>query len=269
MKGIVYSIDRYVSFKDHEGITRTGRIDRYIHPLASVTDKDYLIYVIDSLDETDGHKSYNVPGMNIIGYVKKEDAMNSLSKGEEMSSVVTIYEIGDHVTVRSNSGKFWTGRIISVKRDYTDFENNMYEIKNYLGKIYTIRQKNIIGLKLPDDIEKSFPPLKPYKLTHDKVIFNGPATIVIWKDGSKTISKCSEDDIFDSEKAIAICFMKRALGEREAKKILKKEVAEYELNTETISELGKSFCKGLLSGFMAKITISPETKIDHKKEDTE
>lgn len=40
-----------------------------------------------------------------------------------------------------------------------------------------------------------------------KVIFNDPATIVIWTDGTKTIVKCSEDDIYDPEKwlAMAIC----------------------------------------------------------------
>lgn len=100
------------------------------------------------------------------------------------------------------------------------------------------------------------------KFDYDKIIFNGPATIVIWKDGSKTISKCSEDDVFDPEKAVAICFMKRALGDRPAKKILKKEVSKYELSIETISEFGKSFCEGFLSGLMGKTTLIP--KIDPK-----
>lgn len=30
-----------------------------------------------------------------------------------------------------------------------------------------------------------------------KVIFNGPATIVFWKDGSKTVVKCHNDDTYD------------------------------------------------------------------------
>lgn len=33
--------------------------------------------------------------------------------------------------------------------------------------------------------------------TIKKVIFNGPATIIFWADGSKTVVKCHEDDAYD------------------------------------------------------------------------
>jgi hypothetical protein len=46
----------------------------------------------------------------------------------------------------------------------------------------------------------------------EKVIFNDPATIVIWKDGSKTVTKCGELDIYDPEKGLAMCFAKKLLG---------------------------------------------------------
>ena len=42
-----------------------------------------------------------------------------------------------------------------------------------------------------------------------EVKFNYPATIVFWKDGTKTMVKLQEGDIFDSDKAIAMCFMKK------------------------------------------------------------
>lgn len=48
----------------------------------------------------------------------------------------------------------------------------------------------------------------------EKVIFNDPATIVIWGDGSKTMVKCQGDDKFDPEKGLALCFMKKALGNK-------------------------------------------------------
>lgn len=44
------------------------------------------------------------------------------------------------------------------------------------------------------------------------IIFNGPATIVFWKDGTKTMVKCDEKDISDKSKAIALCFMKKMFG---------------------------------------------------------
>ena len=47
-----------------------------------------------------------------------------------------------------------------------------------------------------------------------KVIFNAPATIVYWDDGSKTVVKCSENDTFDWEKGLAMAIAKKALGDQ-------------------------------------------------------
>ena len=44
-----------------------------------------------------------------------------------------------------------------------------------------------------------------------KVIFNNPATIVIWKDGTKTVVKCNGEK-FDQEKGLAMAISKRALA---------------------------------------------------------
>ena len=55
--------------------------------------------------------------------------------------------------------------------------------------------------------------IKPY-FEIKKVIFNNPATIVYWKDGTKTVVKCGKDDTFDEEKGLALCFMKKALGNK-------------------------------------------------------
>ena len=46
----------------------------------------------------------------------------------------------------------------------------------------------------------------------DRVIFNNPATIIIWKDGSKTIVKKSEDDQWDPEKGFCMAIIKKLYG---------------------------------------------------------
>lgn len=46
------------------------------------------------------------------------------------------------------------------------------------------------------------------------VIYNDPATIIFWGDGTKTIVKCQEGDIYDSEKGLAIAIAKKALGNK-------------------------------------------------------
>lgn len=45
-------------------------------------------------------------------------------------------------------------------------------------------------------------------------IFAPPATIVYWSDGSKTIVKCSEKDVFDPEKGLAMAIAKRCGGNK-------------------------------------------------------
>lgn len=44
-----------------------------------------------------------------------------------------------------------------------------------------------------------------------QVIFNNPATIVIWLDDSKTVVKCKNEP-YDPEKGLAMCIAKRAMG---------------------------------------------------------
>lgn len=46
------------------------------------------------------------------------------------------------------------------------------------------------------------------------VIFNGPATIVQWTDGTKTVVKCSKGENFDPEKGLAMAIAKKALGNK-------------------------------------------------------
>ena len=52
------------------------------------------------------------------------------------------------------------------------------------------------------------------KSTIENVIFNDPATIVFWADGSKTVVKCGEGDTFDPEKGLAMAISKKYLGNK-------------------------------------------------------
>lgn len=45
-----------------------------------------------------------------------------------------------------------------------------------------------------------------------KVIFNDPATIVLWSDGTKTVVKCGPEDTFDMEKGLAMAIVKKMAG---------------------------------------------------------
>ena len=50
------------------------------------------------------------------------------------------------------------------------------------------------------------------KLKARRGVFNPPATVVLWEDGSKTVVKCDKDDEYNVMTGIALCYMKKALG---------------------------------------------------------
>lgn len=47
-----------------------------------------------------------------------------------------------------------------------------------------------------------------------KVYFNDPVTVVLWADGTKTIVRCQEGDVYSKETGLALCFAKKALGNK-------------------------------------------------------
>ncbi len=71
------------------------------------------------------------------------------------------------------------------------------------GKLST---KGFIAL---EDFQKVVEELKPVGIKN--VIFNPPATIVLWNDGTKTVVK-AENEVFDKEKGLAMAICKRTNG---------------------------------------------------------
>lgn len=53
-----------------------------------------------------------------------------------------------------------------------------------------------------------------FRHTIEKVIFNDPATIVFWSDGTKTVVKTQNGETFDPEKGLAMAMAKRAFGNK-------------------------------------------------------
>lgn len=57
---------------------------------------------------------------------------------------------------------------------------------------------------------------KPKEVKITNVIFNPPATIVFWSDGTKTVVKCNNSvfETFDPEKGLAMAIAKKVLGNK-------------------------------------------------------
>ena len=105
--------------------------------------------------------------------------------------------------------------------------------------------------------------VKPYlnfnrNTTIKNVIFNNPATIVLWTDGTKTVVKCQNDEIFDPEKGLAMAIAKKAFGNKgnycnEIKKWTEKyeEPSAIKVDSEvsSISDVAKSFKEAVEKAF--------------------
>ena len=81
------------------------------------------------------------------------------------------------------------------------------------------------------------------------VKFSGPATIVFWTDGTKTVVKCRNGDKFDPEKGIAMACAKKLMGNEDgyhkditkyAKPVKKSEPPE---DTEELRFIVSSSCR--------------------------
>lgn len=72
-----------------------------------------------------------------------------------------------------------------------------------------------------------------------KVIFNDPATIVYWKDCTKTVVKCEKEE-YDPEKGLAMAIAKKALGNQgNYFEVFKKWIGEDKLFPEKKKEKKK------------------------------
>lgn len=102
-----------------------------------------------------------------------------------------LYKIFDiEITISKDELNTITLRKKNERRNEMPFENHFYF--DYSKITYTEPIKAIPSIK--------------------NVIFNDPATIVIWQDGSKTVVKCQDGEIYDPEKGLAMAISKKALG---------------------------------------------------------
>lgn len=94
-------------------------------------------------------------------------------------------------------------------------------------------------------------PEKNNSMVPNQIIFNPPATIVFWKDGTKTVVKCSEGEKFDPYTGFCYAFTEHFLGSiSRIKKLCQKSSTGLPEASESIVEEEK--CDGPMSSFEKK-----------------
>lgn len=80
---------------------------------------------------------------------------------------------------------------------------------------------------------------EPFKLENEivKVTFNDPATIVHWRDGTKTVTKAHNGDKFNPETGLALCIVRYMTNNRNYSKVFDKwlpKTCKYEIGTKNV-----------------------------------
>ena len=112
-----------------------------------------------------------------------------------------------------------------------------------------------------------------YRPEIKNVIFNDPATIVFWTDGTKTVVKCQEGDEFDPEKGLTMAIAKKVYGNKSSYcNVIKKWCDPYHEKEKEkndlvakICDLGKKTSAALAALDMAEAAIANAKEQEEKK----
>ena len=99
-----------------------------------------------------------------------------------------------------------------------------------------------------------------YSLNVSKIIFNPPATIVFWEDGTKTVVKCAAEDEFNEYYGFLVALGKKVYeSNSQIKKLIDKKAERHEnkkgekdipgVSMDSLTEALEYLCKGTFDGY--------------------
>lgn len=166
--------------------------------------------------------------MDYITNDVKRDLMNKLKKG----SIVKYSKIdGERFVI---DAFYYKEPLVGIRRIYAN--------GNISSKILWADPEYIVPTTLDEAHNYCMhDTVNSSRMMIKKVIFNNPATIVLWSDGSKTVVKSYLDD-YDPEKGLAMAIAKKSLGNEGNyynvfKKWLPKDDEAIETDQTSIGEL--------------------------------
>ena len=178
-------------------------------------------YIVDHIEISQSLRSMNKGTLYYRVYVTDmNDNLRNLYPDDKIYNCLAVDPCNDPNGKEENSMCMSKVKDTCVPTKLTEIEITYDDVAKYcqndisitkqaakvlLNSIYGIHSKT-----LKEEIQmktKSRSACNPIK----KVIFNDPATIVFWKDGTKTIVKCQEGATFDPEKGLAMAISRHFL----------------------------------------------------------
>lgn len=203
---------------------------------------DHLGDVFSETGAKDFKSPTRVEGTDLIAY----GLFDSLDVFQIILDALNHYR---ELFLATNDKKYWWQMIQLLPTSYNQKRTVMlnYEV---LANIYKSRKNHkldewhtfcdwIESLPYSELItgkEKEMTP-KVTIMNIEKVVFNGPTTIIFWRDKTKTIVKCMEGDTYDPEKAVLLACLEHSMGGKgPAKKWLKKMTEGAPRKPDTLME---------------------------------
>ncbi len=137
-----------------------------------------------------------------------------------VQNMMPKFDIDDIVTVPYDRGKkYWTVTTVRINRIDMRAIYKLVSEKTH-ETLDDVPEGNMTLVKHPG--QKKEKPTMDSRYKVKKILYNGPATIVYWADGEKTVVKCMDADTFDPMAGFCAALAKRVYGSTGAvKQIIK------------------------------------------------
>lgn len=135
-----------------------------------------------------------IPTIELRNFWKIEDINEDIEYiVTELRRLLRIFEAGRYSNMKDNVEK-------ETEDMYTTITESLYK--------YSHNSKDIClaGKSVADNS------VVEVTIGIEKVIYNNPATVVFWKDHTKTVVKCQGEDSYDPQKGFMLCILKKLRG---------------------------------------------------------
>lgn len=197
-----------------------SKLEEFVRDLAEKHDIDYTFKFDLENNISDFHFYDTKEKKDIVGY--------TIDHGKVKNLYIACVKIAENLEEKVKDYNFMKITDISAMYPKTMFTYNKYCKSDFEFTKLIDKRMDEIKYKSRFEIKD--------------VIFNDPATIVFWSDGTKTVVKAQDIDDFDPEKGLAMAISKKALGnKREYYHTFLKYLKKYEKKIESESSAQKAF----------------------------
>lgn len=159
-----------------------------------------------------------VDGQGVISTITMDASPFMLNQCAE-KPITTVYGRVREKTVRQKiCGQFcpttmyrFSVRKVIFEKEEKDMRKNCVTVEDVYNSMTDAQQK-VCQFMVEEALKDDMVSFTPDSIK--KVIYNDPATIIFWSDGTKTVVKCMEDEDYDPEKGFMAAVTKKVFGNK-------------------------------------------------------